>query len=185
MHAGSGGDLDERDTQAVEGEGLALDPLRRLLFKAYRLDPAAVREGAGERNERRPLEPAGVRTVDDEFSHRLHLLDGGHAEHLRYREADLERLGVHRGRRLLVVLHQADRIVGVVAELPDEFHLFPCRPVDLTEFALRRPKVTVKLPRPLAGVPEKGGAPAEKFLGGVELLVDLDPGFEAKFLIVH
>ena len=185
MHAGCGGDLDERDPQAVEGEGLALHPLRRLFFEADRLDPAAAGKGAGERDECRPLEPAGVRAVDDEFPHRLHLLDRGHPEHLCYREADLERLGVQRGRGLLVVLHQADRIVGVVAELPDEFHLLTCRTVDLAKLALRRPEVAVELPGPLRGLPEAGRAPAEEFLGGVELLVDLDTGLEAELLVVH
>ncbi len=114
----------------------------------------------------------------------MNMLDRGHAEHLRDREGDLERFGVHRGGGLFVVLHQADRIVCVVAELPDEPHLLTRRTVDLAKFAPGCPEVALELPRPLRDVPENRRTVAEEFLGGVELLVDLDPGLEAQGVVI-
>ncbi len=174
MHAGRGGDLDERDAQPVKGKNIVLHPLCRLLFEADCLDLPTVRECPVQGNEGGTLEPAGIRPVNDKLAHGMDLPHRGHAEHLCDGKADGKRLVIHGCRRLLVVLDKACGIIGIILEFPFALHLFLCGPVNLPHLALCYPEIAEEFPGMFRTVAEERQAMAEEFFPGIQLLVDLD-----------
>ncbi len=185
MHAGRRGNLHKRNAESVQREDLVFHPLGRFFLKADCFYLPAVRERPVEGDKCSALEPARVGAVDDQLPHRVHLRDRCHGKHLSDGEADRERFVIHRCRGLLIVLHKAGRVVGIVPEHPVMLHLLLCSPVNLSHLADRCAEVAAELAVMLRDLAQNGRAVAEKFLPCVQLLVDLDTGHEAERLIIH
>ncbi len=179
----SGRDLDQRNAQPVEAiDDLAL-PLADLscgvLLEADRKDLVAFpayldRPVHGDQGG--PLEPRGVRPVDDDLPHHLDLVDGPCVEEQRQGECDVQRVLREGPGRLLVHLHEAIDGPGLVAEGESPGRFEGGGRVDPAVLAAGRSEPADE--RAPGLVRQLRGTAAEQ-LAGEELLVDLEPDLHA------
>jgi len=185
MHAGRRRDLNKRDPQAIEGEHVVVYSLGGLFLKADRLNLPAIRKSAVECDKRGPLESAGVGTVYDELPHGMDLRDGCHAEHPRDLEGDGQCFRIEGGRRFLIVLNKAGAVIGVITEPAQVLHLLSGSTVNLAKLTLGCTQIPPELPVMFIKRSQDRRAPAEEFLCGIQLLVDLNSRLQAEALIIH
>ena len=119
------------------------------------------------------LEAGGVGAVYDHLAHDLQLVHDIDVEQPGNDQGDLQGLGIDLGRRLLICFHQTGAVIGLVEKLTGYEHLLECRPVYLSQLAARGPQIPEELKIGLLHLPVAGGAAAEEFMGGVQLLVNL------------
>jgi len=143
---GTRGDLDERDSQAVEPVGHLAGRLpdlsRGVLLEAdrgNRVPPSTNLELSVHGDERGPLEAGGVRPVDHDLSHHLDLVDRAGSQEEGQRQGRVEGRLVQGVGRFLVHLHEAGGRAAFVPVDQAARGLEGRGHIDRTALASRRP----------------------------------------------
>jgi len=172
--------LHQGNSQPVQGVDQAVAPVfydaGRFLLQAKDayshpscrgLNPAVRTDVGGA------LEAGGVGAVYDHLAHDLQLVNYVDVEQPGYDQGDLQSFRIDLGGRLLIRLYQTGAVISLVEELAGYQHLLQCGPVYLSQLAARGPQIPEELKIGLLHLPVQGGAAAEEFMGGVQLLVNL------------